>query len=478
VHFASYALVSERFFTCAEWDGSESCGWASVERFANRAWRRPLEDEERERLQAFWQANWSAGTPDEAIVLTVAGVLQSPQFLYRIERGDPRGTRRGKRALTDFEVASRLSYFLWDTMPDAELFRAATEGELGDVEGVRSQVQRMLADPKAEDAVVRFHSQWLGLEDLQTISPARSAYGPALGVDADPPLDTTGDEEWPTTLAPIRHSMEAEFHYFVRDAVFSGPGTLEHLLTSNQGWASGRTRGLYGAVEDRAGDSVSWPYAYIAASGLIRGNLSLQPITFPEDERGGVLTLPGVLAINAYAVHPAPVLRGKTVLERVMCTELGAPPPGAEGAAPPDIPEAESTNRLRTENATSPAECAPCHDLINPPGFAFENYDALGLYRSQDNGEAVDASGDFSAYGETFSFSDGVELGQNLASSPLVKDCYTLHWARYATGEDLDPDDERLLGLQEGFREDDSIPRLLEAIAVSDLFRYLHVEAE
>ena len=324
--------------------------------------------------------------------------------------------------------------------------------------------------------MVRFHQQWLGTDTVLTVSPARSAYGPLFGLEPEPALDTTDDAEWPETLGPLRHSMEAEFHLFVRDAVFQGEGTLTALLSSDQGWASPRTGLIYGDATAREGDAETWDYSYIAASGLVEGTLMLQPITFPAGQRAGVLTLPAVLAVNAYAVHPAPILRGKTVLERVMCRELGTPPPEADASAPPDLVEAESTNRERTENATSPGECSGCHDTLNPPGFAFEHYDALGVWRSTDNGETVDASGSFTVQGETLEFSDGIELGQALAGSEQVRDCYSLHWARYATGEDLDPDDERLAQLQSDFRVNDDIRGLLEEIVLSELFRKLWVE--
>jgi hypothetical protein len=156
---------------------------------------------------------------------------------------------------------------------------------------------------------------------------------------------------------------------------------------------------------------------------------------------------------------------------------LGAPPPNAEAAAPPDSEIADATNRERTEIATSPPECTGCHTTLNPPGFAFEHYDAMGRYRAEDNGLPVDASGSFTVIGgETFTFEDGVELTEQLSTSERVHDCYTLRWARYATGIGFELDEPGLGPLLEGFRSEDKIRELLVNIAMSDLFRYRPAE--
>ncbi len=406
-------------------------------------------------------------------MLTAAGILQAPQFIYRLERGDRDTEEDTFLPLSDWEMASRLSYFLWDSMPDAQLFEAAANGELSHSDGIRTQVQRMLQDPKAHDALVDFHHQWLGTGDIHGISPDRSAYGPLYGLDPDPKLDTTGDEDWPAILGPVRHSMEAEVHLYVRDVVFEGEGTIQALFTAEKGWMSVYTAPLYGDVERLEGSPEKWRYSNVQASLGVEGQLTLNPIAFPPGQRAGLLTLPAVLAVGAYTIHPAPILRGRAVLERITCTDLGNPPQGADASTPPDTLDAESTNGERTEVATSPAECIGCHEVLNPPGFAFEHYDAMGAWRDQDNGQPVDATGNFTVQGETFSFADGLTLGEQLSQSPLVRDCYSLHWARYASGEHLDQDDERLVEFQEAFRTDGDILGLLEEIAVSPLFRNL-----
>ncbi len=408
------------------------------------------------------------------MAFTVAGVLQAPGFLFHAGLQPPVETTDGAAPLDPWGLASRLSYFLWDSMPDPKLFAAAARGRLATRAQVEAQARRMLEDPRARSAVVDFHHQWLDTRSVRGVAPARRVYGPLFGLAPEPPLDTTGDGDWPGLLGPIRHSMEAEVHLFVERTVFDGDGTLQALLSDNEGYLSAETARVYGeGVERLPGPEVAWDYDQVVFSLGGSGQLRLYPAAFPASERAGLLTLPAVLAVGAYPVHPAPILRGKRILERLACQHFGAPPPGAEAAAPPDIGDAEATNRQRTEEATSPAVCAGCHDSLNPPGFAFENYDAMGRWRGEDNGVPVDASGRLSLHGgETFEFEDGVDLARQLATSDQVRDCYVLRWARYATGAQLEADDEGVGALQGAFRSDDDVKELLVSIAASDLFRH------
>ena len=478
IHFGAYTLVSPSFFICENWksletSAQESCAWSSLERFAPRAWRRSLTDPEASRLQAFWELNLDQGELDVAIALTAAGLLQSPNFVFRVESGKQTNREQGRIRLTDWELASRLSYFLWDSMPDGELFAAAANGELSRPRGIREQVQRMLQDQRAQEAVVHFHHQWLGTYALGGISPARHAYGPLYGVDPYPPLDTTGDGDWPAILGPVRHSLEAEAHLFIAKTLFEGGGTLKALLTDNHGYQSNHTAPLYGEdTEPLSGDSVTWDYGNVVNSQAAPGTITLEPVTFPSDQRAGLLTLPAVLALGAHSVHPSPILRGVRILERVSCTELGSPPAAAEGARPPDTVEAESTNRERIVAVTSPTGCAACHDRINPAGFAFENYDSMGRWRDTDNDQPVDASGSLALEEDTLEFENGVELSQLLATNEQVQNCYARRWTDYAIGATLDETDPEVQRIQRDFRKDDNVLQLLEAIATSDLFRY------
>ncbi len=171
-------------------------------------------------------------------------------------------------------------------------------------------------------------------------------------------------------------------------------------------------------------------------------------------------------------MQPGPIPRGVRILERIACMEMGDPIEGVESALPPDALGVESTNRQRTAAATKPRECNSCHRRINPAGFAFEHYDAMGAWRAEDNGQPVDASGSLRLPGaEELTFADGVEFAHKLAASRRVRDCYALHWTRYALGSHLERNAPGLEPIQKRFRENDSVKELLVSIATSDLFR-------
>ena len=291
-----------------------------------------------------------------------------------------------------------------------------------------------------------------------------------------PQLETARDDDlkWPAIMGPVRHSMKLETELFVEQTIFDGAGTFDALMTDNHGYMSDSTAPIYGEGAKRIADlpSVTRTIEIVVASIGRTQSLTLYPAEFPRNERAGVLTLPSVLALGAYAVQPGPILRGKRVLERLACMDMGTPIQGAEAALPPDTLTVESTNRQRTATATSPATCTTCHTLINPPGFAFEHYDAIGRWRDQDNGQPVDASGSLTLTGgEVITFADGVDFARKLATSDRVRDCYVMQWTRYALGTHLDAQTPGLDVLQERFRQDDSIKELLVSIVSSDLFR-------
>ena len=473
VHFAQYTQVSPSFYTCSDLDSlmgeeKKTCAWNSIKRFAQRGWRRPITSDEEQRLERYFDENWNSGTAEDAIVLTVSGILLAPAFHYRIEEGNAEQQIGDAIPLSDWEMASRLSYFLWDSMPDSTLFAAAAQGELRTKEQIETQVRRMLDDPKARSAVVHFHNQWLGTKKINHISPARRAYGPRYyDISAEPALDTSDDFVWPTVLLGVRKSMELETNLFVERTIFDGGGSFTALLTDNHGYLSNETAPLYGdGVIELGGSSVS----YSDENGI---SLTLRPVEFPIDQRAGVLTLPSVLALHAHPVHPAPVLRGQFIFNQLACQYLGSPPPGAEEQAPPDTLDAQATNRERTEAATGSGSCAGCHDVINPPGFAFENFDSMGGWRALDNEQPIDASGSFRlSGGEEFMFTNAIELVHQLAGSTQVRDCYSLRWAQYAVGSTLDPSHPSVADIQAQFRQDDNIQNLLLSIATSDIFRY------
>lgn len=483
--FARYATHAPYFWTCdpssaPTSEAREACARASVEKLAARAWRRALTNDERTRLRASFAANTAAHPLDDAITLTVAGVLSAPQFLYHVEQATTRDD--GREALADWSTASRLSYFLWDSMPDPDLFTAGNDRDLGTPEQVEAQARRMLQSPKAREAVVHFHRQWLELDRVHATRADLDTYAMRYAPEV---YDLTDEEEvqdreevWSGALLGMRAGMVKEAELFVERTIFDGEGTLSALLTDHHGYVT-EVESYQGVQTTAAAyNPVEIHDSHVHRMELDDGNLgfqlTLRPATFPADQRSGLLTLGAVLAGHAHPVHPAPVLRGKFVLEQLTCRQVGQPPEGAEGAAPPDTLDVQSTNRARTEAATSASACITCHSDINGAGFAFEHYDSMGGWRDVDNGEPVDGSGSISIPGEgSITFDGPVALGRKLAASRAVHDCYALNWTRYALGRDLTPsEDADLVEIQDTFwTSGGNVQELLVAIARSDLFR-------
>lgn len=370
----------ERLAACSE-ARDAACGRRFVGRFGRRAFRRPLTDDETAAFARFFTEGPSASNFDVSMQLVIQAMLQSPQFLYRPELG------ASGAALTPYETASRLSYLLWATMPDAELFEAAAENRLGTAEELDAQVERMLADPKARRGVLNFHRQWLDFDLVDRVTKrAEDAFDPSF-------------------RSAVRESAER----FVWDT-FEGGGTVSSFMTSTRVFADARIASLYG-LPAPAND--------------------FDPVSAPEDERAGILTHPIVLTTHGYAEYPSPVLRGVFVMSRILCAPPQPPPPGIPQITPDHgDPTAPRTNREAYAAATRGPGCDACHSVINPIGFAFETYDTMGRFRTTDNELPVDASG--SALGYTFS--NAVELAQSLATSEDVSNCMLDTWVKYALG--------------------------------------------
>lgn len=491
VHFSALMLKAPAFWTCdpeaVEGRALADCARDSVVKLGHRAYRRPMTEGEQSRLVAFYDKSAKAHGTRDGARLAVQGILMAPQFLYRLQP-KPSDGRKPDR-LDDFALASRLSYFLWDSMPDPTLFEAAANGDLRKDKEVEAQVARMLADPRARQGVVRFHEQWLDIDSVYSVSASQDAYQQRYlpeslaDYDADEALleQEELEETWSAFLVGARAGMAEEARLFVEKSVFEGGGDLTTLLTDHHGYVTyvgggeeygGSTARIYGVTEDDLLPGER--YRQTLFDGNLDFELELVPATFPKDQRSGVLTLGAVLSGHAHPVHPAPVLRGVFVLERLGCETLGQPPDSAAGAAPADTVDAEATNRARLEAVTSPQECTGCHTRINPAGFAFENFDSMGGWRTEDNGQPVDASGTLILGGETLGrFNNAPELGRLLAKSDRVHDCYALNWMRYALGREVDSTDPHLQAVQQRFRDTNGdVLDLITEIATSDQFRY------
>jgi hypothetical protein len=318
--------------------------------FARRAYRRPVKPDEVERLMKLYDVAAKQGEPfEKAVRLPMKAVLVSPHFLYRIEE-DPKDPNT-VRTINDFEFATRLSYFLWSSMPDEELFALAGKGELRKPGVLDAQVRRMLKDPKARALSENFAGQWLQLRNLSTLSPDKG-YFPA----------------WDDQLrdAMVREA-EAFFEYVVRN----DRSVLEFLDAD------------YTFVNER----LARHYGIPGVTGS-----EFQRVKLPDNRRGGVVTMASTMTLTSNPTRTSPVKRGKWILENV----LGTPPPPPA----PDVPELPPTGELKgtlrqqMEQHRADPKCAVCHAKLDPLGFGLENFDAIGAWRTQDNKLAIDASGE------------------------------------------------------------------------------------
>lgn len=408
----------------------DACARAFLERFGRRAWRRPLGEEELDRWVAA-SADLAEGDPWRGLRLATAGLLQSPNFLYRVELGEPDPDDPSRRRYTSWEMASRLSYLLWNTTPDDELLAAAERGDLLTDEGITAQATRLLQDPRARRAVQAFFAQYLDLGRLG-------------GVELDPAVYPA----WSPTMA---RSMRTEIELLVDDLVFRRDEDIRKLFSTRRTFLNPELAALYG----------------VDAPGATA--IAFVPIELPADgERAGVLTLGAFLAMNAHQTETSPTLRGKYVRERVLCQEVPAPPDDVDlnlqmGG------EAARTLRERLEQHRNDPACASCHAFIDPPGFLFETFDSSGALRTEDSGYPIDASGDL----DGMPLSGARDLAELLRDDPRVSACIVEQLYRHAQGRlDARSEAAALVELEEAFAESGYRFRdLLLALATSEAFR-------
>lgn len=417
-------------------EDASGCPTRFVDDLGRRAYRRPLTADERSRLLDLFADAFDPSSPDAfraAVGLVVEGVLQSPKFLYRTELTNAPDPDTGLVPLDPYEVASRLSYMLWNTMPDDALFAAAAAGELGTGAEVRAQAERMLADPKATNVIADFHAQWLATDKWTSLvrDPAR----------------------YPENVPGLVESMRGESDRFVQHVVFDEAGGLRDLLTRSTTFVDGNLASIYGVDAPAAGFS----------------RVELDPA-----ERAGVFTQVGFLAWHGYYDEPSPIHRGVFIQRRLLCADIPPPPSNADLTLPaisPDLP----TNRARTEAHTSASACSRCHGFINPTGFAFEGYDALGRTRAEDNGQPVDAAVEVPVGTADPIVADGaVDFVQALADRPEPYRCYVTQWLRYAYGRpEVDADRCLVDRLAERAYEDDApVTAIVADLAANAAVRY------
>jgi hypothetical protein len=321
-----------------------ACSTAYVEHLAGRAFRRDLDDDELADLQSFFNEEPGLSDARAGLTLAVEYVLQSPGFLYRVDRV----SRKDTGHVDATSLASRLSYFLWGTMPDDELRSAALEGRLESTADIETQVTRLLDDERAKDAVLHTAGQWLDFERL----------------------DRTVKTEADGFTAELRAGFALEQEMLVKETLFAQNNDVTALLNTTEAYVNDAVASLYGVAPSVDGSAIQLP-----------------------PERGGLLRRGGFLASHAHPTHPSPVQRGVFVLDRLLCTELGPPPAGANVTPPVPSEAGAQTNRQVVDERTSGGSCVGCHSLINPIGYALETFDTVGRLRSDDFGLPIDDNG-------------------------------------------------------------------------------------
>lgn len=368
----------------------ETCAQKFVESFGLRAFRRPLSNAEKAAYFGIYSGVREDLDGATGIQLVIEAMLISPNFLFRSELSDPEAPGATTVVLTDYEIASQLSYTLWNTMPDPELMAAAADGKLSDPDERNAQARRLLDDPRSVPVLTDFYLQLLEYDKLATTDKADdlSAFGPA------------------------KPFMAQETTLFIEELLRKG-APLTELFTANYSFVNEPLAKIYG-LEGISG-------------------AEFQRVELPSG-RAGVLTHPGFLSIQATVGDSSPVRRGYFVLHQLLCKKIAEPSADIVISLPK--PSETKTTRERFEELTQREQpCSTCHKVLNPPGFLFENFDAIGAARTKENGVAVDTNATLASAGSLDGEYRGFgQFAPELAKSSDLVSCMALQNLRFALG--------------------------------------------
>lgn len=422
---------NQSFLSCTPAKGAElDCGKTFIQNFGKRVFRRPLTDAEVTQYAAVFSKSFSSFDFDTAVRSTAFALLQSPNFLYRVEFGaSATGTYTPP---SPYEMANRLSYLFWQSMPDQALFDAADAGQLATPDQIKAQATRMLADPKAK-RLLEYFDEWLGTDTLNTTF----VRDPTLYPNLDP------------NLVPL---FQQETRAFVSDVLARPDGNLTDLLTGQYTFANAELAKHYGFSGPTGSDFVR-----VETPG-----------------RAGVLTQ-GMLLARDKATRTSIVRRGLKIRLDVLCEQVNAPPPNVNVNL--DTSDASGmTQRQRLEVHRQNASCSGCHDLMDPIGVVFEGFDAVGRARTADEqGQPVDTTSSLAnTQDANGSMSNPIDLGQLLANSEEVRTCYVTKSFRFFYGRDVgSPDACSMAQLLTSFKgKAYSLSELLVALTQTDAFMY------
>ncbi len=371
--------------------GGEACASTFIGDFGLKAFRRPLTSEEQASYRDVYRTGSVRGGFAGGVGLVIRAMLQSPYFLYQVER-TPLG-QKAATALGPHEIASRLAYLLWASTPDAALLAAAASATLSTPDQLRAQAMRLLADPRGKKTLGRFQLEWLQLDGVDRLEKDSRLF--------------------PSFNDALKQAMKTEVADFFASVLERPEGSYRDLLTAPYALVTGPLLQVYGA----------------SSPGPAAGPTQLD---FAAGERSGILTQPLFLATHAHQNQGSPVKRGVVVRQAILCQDL-PPPPANVNNAPPALSPDLTTRQRFAAHSQNPS-CAGCHALIDGIGFGFERYDAVGGYRAMESGQAIDQAGNL--VGATPDVEGPFEgpqgLGQKLAASELARSCFVTQWFRYA----------------------------------------------
>jgi hypothetical protein len=416
---------------CAPAAADDACVRGFVARFGRRAWRRPLSIAEIDRWVGV--ARTAAGAyrdPNKGLEYVVAGMLQAPHFLFRVERGEAIPGDASRKRFTGYEMAARLSYLYWSSTPDDALLDSAERGELSTTEGIRAQARRLYAAPRAREALTGFFSEFFKLDRLPPQSRDRALY--------------------PTWSPELARSMLGEFERVVSDVAFR-EADIRDLFTTRATYLDQNLARLYGVsgTFDETFRRYEWP---------------------ANSPRAGVLTTAAFLANNAHPVTTSPTHRGKFIQQYLLCRSVPPPPAGVTTDIPMGSGRPQTFRQRLEELHLSNASCAGCHQVMDPLGFGLEHFDAIGAYRTTDNALPINADGNL----DGVTFRTARELATAVRDHRRLPGCLVRNVYRYATGhvegigEDIVIYDVEQAFAARGYQ----FSVLLETLATSDGFRF------
>lgn len=410
-----------------------ACFRDTIAKFGRRAWRRPLTGDELERYTGIAASiGAESGSASEALRYALWGILQSPNFLYRVELGTASPGDGGRLKFSGYELASRMAFTLWNTLPDEALLDAAEQGQLADAAGIAAQAARMLADPRARQGVENFiaelYSLWLLDEKLK---------------------DDLLYPEWTPTL---RAAMRDELLRRIDEVVFTAPTDFLSLYDSRQVFVNNELAAVYGLP---ASDPDVWRSAELAV----------------DSPRRGLIGSGLILAMNSLPARTSATERGQFIAESLLCRTVPPPPPDVDTNLDKDEMDNEpKTLREKLAPHRENPACAGCHNITDPLGLALEHFDTMGRYREFDQGLVIDASGDL----DGLPFTDGAELATLLRGHPDAPGCLVRKLYTYAAGHlPYGSEAETLQGIEDVMVDaGNRFDRLLLALVTHDDFRF------